>query len=79
MTEQEYIELRLMDSDIKYIQKRGLIVKLVPNTNERFDVPYMTHIIQGNHTEIISTPYHLEQIVNVLKMAERARRNKYHE
>lgn len=71
MTEQEWIEQKMMGGDIKYLQKRGFIVELVPNTNERFDVPYMTHLIQGNHTEIISTPYHLEQVVNVLKMAER--------
>lgn len=74
MTEQEWIEQKMMEGDIKYLQKRGFIVKLVPNTNERFDVPYMTHIIQGNNCEIVSTPYRLEQVVNVLKMAERLRR-----
>lgn len=76
MNAQEFVEKRMMRGDLDYLHKMGFEVKLVRNENKRFDVEYMTHIIQGNNIEIISTPYQLEQVVKILRMAERLRRNK---
>ena len=68
MTKEEWIKKNFVKSDIDYLKKCGFEIEIVKNEDTRFNSEYFVWISDGKRTERLSTPYHIEQVVNVISM-----------
>lgn len=74
MTEGEWIKENFVKSDIDYLKKCGFVIEIVKNEDTRYNSEYFIYVSDGKNTEILSSPYHLEQAVNIIKMYQRLKR-----
>ena len=68
MTVEEWLEKRCVKPDIDYLKKCGFEIEIVKNEDTRFNSEYFVWISDGKRTERLSSPYHIEQAVEIIKM-----------
>lgn len=68
MTVEEWLEKRCVKPDIDYLKKCGFEIEIVKNEDTRFNSEYKVFVGDGKDLCIFSSPYHLEQAVNIIKM-----------
>lgn len=68
MTKEKWIKKNFVKSDIDYLTKSGFEIEIEKNDDVRFNSEYKVFVGDGKDLCIFSSPYHLEQAVNIIKM-----------